>query len=214
MTWVQTQSGVAFDLVRPSPDMVKAGDIVESLARTRRFAGHAGSYTVAEHTNIGCDEIGIDAKAHWLLHDAHEAYIGDIVSPVVEAIAAHAADLAEEGIGIHILASIPVDIRRKIAATLVKGAVQRLKCRVDAAVHAHFGLAWPPPPAVALEIKQMDAALLMTERRDLLPPAPQPWANETAPLWRCRIKPQAWPKPAEGMTARLGQYLPQQRSAA
>jgi uncharacterized protein len=48
----------------------------------------------------------------------------------------------------------------------------------------HFGLAWPMPEAV----REMDDALLMTECRDLMCPAPDSWRIDAMPL-KQKIKP-------------------------
>lgn len=38
--WIETASGVAFDLLAPTVEMVRATDIAHSLARINRFSGH------------------------------------------------------------------------------------------------------------------------------------------------------------------------------
>lgn len=96
MTWVQTASRRAFDLRDPrAEDVDFVVDIPDALARTARFGGHvaAGPYSVAQHCVLGAQcieqETGdADLARRFLLHDAHEAYIGDITTPVVEAIGA------------------------------------------------------------------------------------------------------------------------------
>lgn len=81
--WVQTASGALFDLVEPSPDMVRLEDIATALSRIVRFNGHTRRpYTVAEHSLIMSHVAPRGLELEALLHDAHEAYIGDISSPV------------------------------------------------------------------------------------------------------------------------------------
>ena len=61
--------------------------IAHSLAQINRFTGHATRpYSVAEHSLLVCDIVrakGLNAHAQLLalLHDAHEAYCGDVASP-------------------------------------------------------------------------------------------------------------------------------------
>ena len=81
--FIQTQSGVAFNLANPSPDMVDLDDIATALSYTVRFNGHTGtSYSVAEHSVWVSRMCPPEARMHGLMHDAHEAYTGDIVSPL------------------------------------------------------------------------------------------------------------------------------------
>ena len=81
--WILTRGGVRFSLTRPAPEMVRLDDIAFALAHVNRFAGHAGGYSVAEHS-VRASWLGKTKRerAYLLLHDAHEAYIGDISSPL------------------------------------------------------------------------------------------------------------------------------------
>jgi len=58
-------------------------DIAHALAYTNRFGGHAkGGYTVAQHC-IRASSIAAPGDMLWaLMHDAPEAYMGDLVSPL------------------------------------------------------------------------------------------------------------------------------------
>ena len=100
MTWIQTHSGRALDLLQPSINDVDLQDISWALSHLNRFVGHAGGYSVAEHSVLVAEEAGRMARARpvhspkieWahrlaaLLHDAHEAYIGDIPTPFKRAM--------------------------------------------------------------------------------------------------------------------------------
>lgn len=63
-------------------------DIAHALAQINRYTGHASRpYSVAEHSLLVCDIVrakGLNAHAQLLalLHDAHEAYCGDVASPI------------------------------------------------------------------------------------------------------------------------------------
>jgi len=86
MTWLQTATGVAFDLVDPTPDMVRPEDIAHSLAGQCRYAGHTSRhYSVAEHCVLMHDWLHRAnmprAARVALVHDAAEAYLPDIQSP-------------------------------------------------------------------------------------------------------------------------------------
>lgn len=83
MTWIQTYTGRAFDLVDPQPDMVHPEDLAHALSRLCRFTGHVKRfYSVAEHS-IYVSELVPDEHSLWgLLHDGAEAYIGDVSAPL------------------------------------------------------------------------------------------------------------------------------------
>lgn len=86
--WILTASGVEFDLINPTPDMVRIEDIAVALSRIARFNGHTSRfYSVAEHSIIGANLIGQshdggELALEFLLHDAHEAYVGDLCRPL------------------------------------------------------------------------------------------------------------------------------------
>lgn len=85
--WVETHSHKAFDLIEPCAHTIDLEDIAFSLAHTNRYNGHAGAYSVAQHA-VHCAEtaaiLGLPqhVQAAVLFHDAHEAYLGDIVGPL------------------------------------------------------------------------------------------------------------------------------------
>ena len=85
--WIQTQSG-QFHLLGPRPGEVRLDDIVRALDRIPRFAGHLSvRYTVLQHS-LAIARYQWQTTGHRglvmtaLLHDAAEAYIGDITSPM------------------------------------------------------------------------------------------------------------------------------------
>lgn len=87
--WIVTVTGRRVDLLDPQPDMFCSEDICHSLSRLCRFNGHTSRfYSVAEHSWFGARELrcmhGEAAGIEFLLHDAHEAYTGDIVRPMKE----------------------------------------------------------------------------------------------------------------------------------
>ena len=88
MTWIQTASGTAFDLVYPSSGDVQIDDIACALSRICRFNGHTRRhYSVAEHSLLvaACMPTPYMQKVA-LLHDAAEAYVGDMTAPLKIAI--------------------------------------------------------------------------------------------------------------------------------
>lgn len=80
--WVQTWTGRRVDLLNPDPEAIVIKDIAYSLARQHRYNGHTDRpWTVADHSVLVSTII--DDHTGWgLMHDAAEAYTGDIVSPM------------------------------------------------------------------------------------------------------------------------------------
>ena len=205
--WLQTASGRMFDLVEPMPGMVDFEvDIPEALARIPRFTGHVrgGAYSVAQHSVIGANalqqETGRrDLAAAFLLHDAHEAYIGDIATPIGLAL----ADLAGA------IAAAPLAIKTN---TIVRRALHLMKAQLDRAIHDAAGIEWPLPDDVARAVKEMDLRMLATERRQLLGPSPARWveAVEAAHPIRMTGKLRIWPWPeaADAFRTALRSLIP------
>lgn len=100
MSWIQTFTGKKVEFgMKYEPDVICLEDIAHSLARLCRYGGHVKTahFSVAQHSEIvalcaqamvldgfkpknGCSQI--DFILWGLLHDAAEAYIGDIISPI------------------------------------------------------------------------------------------------------------------------------------
>lgn len=83
-TWIQTYSNKKLDFLDPDPDSIIIGDIAIALSRTCRFAGHTEwFYSVAQHSvNTAMVAPNDTVALYALLHDAHEAYTGDIPQPL------------------------------------------------------------------------------------------------------------------------------------
>lgn len=81
--WIETYSGVKIEFLNPSLDTINIEDIAHALAHQCRFNGHTKQfYSVAEHS-VNCSFlVDKEYQLQALLHDASEAYITDIASPV------------------------------------------------------------------------------------------------------------------------------------
>lgn len=77
-------NGDVVNLSNPAPHHIKIGVIARCLARTCRFGAKTIEfYSVAQHCiNVSTLCTGSVNQLWGLLHDAHEAYIGDYLSPV------------------------------------------------------------------------------------------------------------------------------------
>lgn len=80
---IYTHSGRVISLLDPVPEGVNIHDIATALSRLCRYTGHSRLfYSVAEHSCRVSDLLPDDLKLAGLLHDATEAYIGDMTSPL------------------------------------------------------------------------------------------------------------------------------------
>jgi hypothetical protein len=83
--WFQTYTGKAFWLLDPRPEDVCIEDIARGLAYQCRFNGHTKRFfSIAQHSVLVSQHVGNDRSVQlWgLLHDAAEAYLGDMVRPL------------------------------------------------------------------------------------------------------------------------------------
>ena len=85
--YLQTRTGRLY-WAEPERYAFTIGEIAESLSRICRFGGHMGWESVATHSIRVARALGhmpprVQLAA--LLHDAHEAYIGDIPGPLLRA---------------------------------------------------------------------------------------------------------------------------------
>lgn len=115
---IKTHSGIYFDLKNPTPGMVNIRDIAWHLSRLCRFTGACNTtniYSVAEHSilvaNLACTVVDTvytkKVFLYALLHDAHEAYTGDInrplkklLGPNIKVIEARIQNAVHEAVGI------------------------------------------------------------------------------------------------------------------
>lgn len=142
--YIVTCSGRKFSLTNPRAEQVSLSDIWRTLGNLSRFGGHT-SYTVAEHSRwvavlavppAGVD--GCDFATAALYHDAHEAYIGDITTPVARELSQMIGDGGD--------------------------IINMLKARVQAAIHEAVGLPWPLPESWTRAIKEADNLAMIGER--------------------------------------------------
>ncbi len=99
---ITTNVGLSFNFDDPRPEQVNIHDISVALGNCCRFAGHVRHYySVAEHASLvrrlvaeaNGDAAVVLAALH---HDSHEAYLGDVPTPLKEKIKAEAPGVWEK----------------------------------------------------------------------------------------------------------------------
>lgn len=86
---INTYSGLKINLLHPEPEMINIVDIAKGLGYKAHFGGQTPFYfSIADHSLLVV-KLMMDAKEYdkemlmlGLLHDASEAYIGDMVKPL------------------------------------------------------------------------------------------------------------------------------------
>jgi len=130
MTFIQTFSGKAFDLFDPKVEDVCLEDIAGPLSRQCRWNGQCRCfYSVAQHSMHVADLLkraGAPARLQLigLLHDAREAYTGDIVNPLMKMLFVqtpwYSYGKREQDFADHVL-DLEAEIREAIFAALIPG---------------------------------------------------------------------------------------------
>lgn len=142
--WMETYTGQKFWPLDPSPDAVRLEDIAHALAHQCRFNGHTRFfYSVAHHALLCAEEARLQGAGPrlvllTLLHDAAEAYIGDITRPVRRSLNEFATDV-----------------------------ITAVEERIQHAIYRAFGIETPSQEEKAF-IHRMDNILLATEARDVM----------------------------------------------
>lgn len=189
---ITTSTGMVIDLLQPQAAQIDfASTVAPVLARTARFGGHlpAGAYSVAQHCVLGVRAIiaetgDIELARAFLLHDAHEAYLQDMIRPVQSALAAVISkQLMQHGLNF------------EIASRALPEALEALKGRADAAIYAAAGVEWPLPRRVREGVKLWDNRMLVAEARQLMSGNGQNTTLPNVPPAKLLGRIKVWPWP-------------------
>ena len=144
--WMLAKSGQRVDLWDIAPEQIKIEDIAWHLTGVMRFTG-AGerNISVAEHSlrvhQMVKDAGGSPVAQLWaLMHDAHEAYVGDVSTP----------------------------LKRTIAEVAGKNVIKAIEARLDLAITKAFDLPKPTDADTSL-VKLADYWAMAFEKERLLP---------------------------------------------
>ncbi len=97
MSWIQTYLGRQFWPLAPRGEDVDIRDIAHSLSLQCRFNGHCSEfYSVADHSVRVAEQLPHNLALWGLLHDAAEAYLGDLTRPLKRQEAARWFNEAED----------------------------------------------------------------------------------------------------------------------
>lgn len=178
-TTLTLSNGHGIDLLNPRAEDISFEVIAEHLAKENRYNGatRGVTYSVAQHS-VHCAELALAETndealaARLLLHDGHEAFFGDDVTPKKKALGV-------------IVATFGVLSRH------IEDSFAVLTNRMDAAIYEAAGLPWPDDLDMKARIHHYDRLLLATEWRDLMRvPTPVDLGSDPHPTFT--IKPWPW----------------------
>jgi hypothetical protein len=84
---IRTFTGIYVNVFEPTLEMICIEDIAHGLSNQCRFGGHLPEfYSVAQHSFLCSQMAESEFKLEALLHDASEAYLLDIPSPIKQGL--------------------------------------------------------------------------------------------------------------------------------
>ncbi len=84
-TYIKTHSGKDFDLIDTTHNDFELEDVAHALSNICRFCGHVKEfYSVAQHSVMVSYLVEPQNALIGLLHDASEAFVGDVAKPLKE----------------------------------------------------------------------------------------------------------------------------------
>ena len=155
---ILTYTGKGFNILQPRSDMFDIQDIAHSLSMQCRYTGHCRLfYSVAQHSVYVSYQVPEGIALAALLHDAAEAYTGDVSSPLKALLPNYSAleDRVQEYIYVKYLPySLGTYARCQIKQADLEllvcekrdllpesepwGSLEGVRCLNDLIIHPHF----------------------------------------------------------------------------
>lgn len=169
--WQQSFSGKVVTPRDLKPAQVSFMDIPHALAQKVRFNGQLAvpGYTVAQHCVLGTREllrqkVDVDVALAFLLHEVSEVYLPDVPSPIKKFL------------------SVEVEVHDDPIIGYENIPWTELENRHANAIFDALGLNSLRPLLNHPHVHDTDVRMLMTEKRDLMGPEPQPWGFKELPF--------------------------------
>lgn len=194
--WIQTRTGERFELLDPSPLTIKLEDIAAGLAKLCRYTGQSNRfYSVAEHCYRVSLLVPEEHAFQALLHDASEAYLGDVSSPLKALLNDYRVIEEQVQAAIYRRFRLPEETAREVKAADYRIRATEVRLLYDGVLDSwkpwltgHKPVADMTPDAVgwtwqSAELLFLDRArYLWTQHKKSLPPVPTGHVDQTQQL--------------------------------
>lgn len=169
---IMLRSGAWFDFCAPSSSAFTIEDIAHGLANICRYSGQCSSfYSVAEHSILVSDTaLGFEFEA--LLHDAAEAFLGDVTRPLKQMlpdykkIEANVERAVLDRFGV--AGPLPMQVKQADLRVLAAEQKQIMPEGTDGWVR---GQRVEPAPVVVRHLHPAEAKRIFLDRFEMLQPA-------------------------------------------
>lgn len=174
MNTLETVSGKKINVTDPDPSTIDITDIAWALSRMPRFSGHSipyVPYSVAQHCIQVMKELaphGAKIQMYGLLHDAAEAYINDLPSPVKHIPEIHAViKKLEDKLMLTIYEALEIQ-----PPTEQEEAIVKVADKIQQAVEAHNfmysrGHDWNLPKVSFKKLQEFEQPIVSVTAYDL-----------------------------------------------
>lgn len=169
---IMLRSGAWFDFCAPATSEFTIEDIAHGLANICRYSGQCSSfYSVAEHSILVSDTaVGFEFEA--LLHDAAEAFLGDITRPLKQMLPDYKRIEADVERAIldrfGVVGSLPSQVKQADLRVLAAEQRQIMPEGTDGWVR---GQKVEPAPIVVRHLPPSEAKRIFLQRFEVLHPA-------------------------------------------
>lgn len=148
-------------------------EVATVLSRRNRFSGATRRpYSVAEHCVLGSEHLPAAFAGAFLLHELSEVYLPDVPAPLKPFLF---VDLPSPIPGV-----APLAMHGAEADGVPWSELERRHTRT---ILEAWDLLSLEPLIYSREVRSMDLRMLVTEKRDLMGPEPEPWGfDDVVPL--------------------------------
>ena len=174
MAKLETVSGRKINVTDPNPDTIEITDIAWALSRMPRFSGHSIPYipySVAQHCIQVSKELaphGPKIQLYGLLHDAAEAYMNDLPSPIKHIPEIHAViSKLEDKLMLTIYEAIGIDPPTDEEEQIVKIADKHQQAVEAYNFMYSRGSDWNLPKVTFKKLQEFEQPLVSVKAYDL-----------------------------------------------
>lgn len=163
-----TSSGLPFWPTSPRPEDIRFTDIANGLARICRFNGQLDPkvehYSVAQHSVLVSHLVPEEFALEALLHDAAEAYVGDMIRPLKLQDGIYRAAEARIDLAIRLKYGLPASLSPEVKLADNIMAVTERRDLLSDQIGVDWGAMPDPSPKTIRPLRAFEARDLFFER--------------------------------------------------